>query len=247
MIYFSDKPIKYWQPNLIMLDLEDDLGHVYVSRNTYDQAVIISDRFSHDVELVSQKLGVGRGQEDIASYMTAILPRPLNILSPFYNLIDSSVRIDEEDMKQAIGVLSYISMSIDFNMMLKVPFEVRSNLVFTKSILIDYQGHFEDFNFKVSDPERHIVPEEGEKQVTEIPRGERENFTLEEEQEEEQFDLDSFLDDIGWNDVDIPDISASVESASNEESSKDNEERTILDEKVSEASGYESIIGKYSI
>ena len=63
VIYFSEQKIKVWQPNMIMLDMNDDLGHIYVSRNTYDQAVLISDRFEHDTQLVHDKLGCGDGQD----------------------------------------------------------------------------------------------------------------------------------------------------------------------------------------
>lgn len=239
MIFYSKEGLDNWQPNLIMLDLEDDLGHLYITRNTYDQAILLSDRFNHSTELIMQKLGCTTTQEDVASYMVAILPSPINILTPFYHLIDSDVQLDVDNIKQVIGVLSYMSMSLDFNTMLKVPYEVRANLVFTKSILLDYQGHFEDFNFRISDNVRHIVHEE--KIVVRNPRSEREEFILEEKVEEGVIDLENFFDDIGWNDIEIPKISEINESNDVKEVTTD-----VQKEVISESDIYSAIANRYS-
>lgn len=238
MIYYSEVPLRSWQPNLIMLDLEDNLGHIYVTRNTYDQAVLLSDRFNHDSELVFKKLGCPETQSDAVSYMIAVLPKPINILVPFYHLIDDSVILNVDNTKQMVGVLSYMSMQLDFNMMLKVPFEVRANLVFTKSILLDYQGHFEDFSFKIIDDESHIVNRGGGKN---IPRSQKEDFDLnEDEEEEDNFDLDSFMKDIGWDEVEIPKIMIEEKPKKIEVV----EEVSSLDS-YNESASYNYIINKY--
>lgn len=247
MIYYSSTPLKSWQPNLIMLDLEDDLGHIYVTRNTYDQAILLSDRFNHDSDLVMQKLGCPANQEDVASYMIAILPAPINILTPFYHLIDTGVELNLDNIKQVIGVLSYMSMNLDFNMMLKVPFEVRANLVFTKSILLDYQGHFEDFNFKIYSEERHIISE-GLEGDSKLNRKEKQDFELvENEQKEEGIDLDDFFSSIGWDDIKVPSLSEVVatldETAASSESPK--EVNSDFSKQVNEADVYESIANKF--
>jgi hypothetical protein len=233
MIYFTKSPLKTWQPNLIQLDLEDDLGHIYVSRNTYDQSVIINDWFGGDIELVKKKVGGNPNQDDIIDYMQNVIPSPINILVPFYNLIGQEVLLNIDDIKQLVGVLSFISMSLDFKMMLKVPFEVRANLTYTKSILIDYQNHFDDFNFKIYDYERHIISER--------ESNEREYYSEKDEDVvEEILDLDKFFDEIGWNDVKVPEIPY-IEPI--KEVSKD---KTIIEhEQKSEADVYESIINKY--
>lgn len=247
MIYFSETPLKMWQPNLIMLDLEDNLGHIYVTRNTYDQAVIISDRFNHDTDLVLQKLGTSNMQEDVTSFMVAVLPSPINILTPFYNLVDKSVKMNVDDLKQVVGVLSYLSTNLDFNMMLKVPFEVRANLVYTKSILLDYQGHFEDFNFKISNDNGHILNEKTgvDYYYNNSSREDREDFELEPKTKiVEEFDPDAFTADI-WKDIPIP--SMNVTSILNEMKEvvipvEVNKPTGAKDLEVSE---YESIVLKY--
>lgn len=236
MIYYSKDVIQSWQPNLMMLDLEDDLGHIYLSRNTYDQAVLVADRFNYDPELVQQKLGCEVQQGDVVDYMKAILPTPINVLAPFYNLIDSDVELDIDNMKQVIGVLSYMSMSIDFNTMLKVPFEVRANLVFTKSILIEYQGHFENFNFKIVSNAGHIIHER--EVVSEIPRESKEDFLLEEK--EEEIDYNNFLEDIGWDDIKIP----SLHDYEGEEKEEVKEETVTEEESAEDA--YSKIIRDFS-
>lgn len=246
MIYFSETPLKMWQPNLIMLDLEDDMGHIYVTRNTYDQAVLISDRFNHDADLVTQKLGCANNQEDVTSFMVATLPTPISILTPFYNLIDKNVKLDVENLKQVIGVLSYLSMNLDFNMMLKVPFEVRANLVFTKSILLDYQGHFEDFNFKISESNGHILSDRTSvsSQGDNRSRADREDFELEPKREEEKgFDEAAFFADLGWDDMEIPKLN--LDPTPVESTSTPTVISTPTPASVSEASLYEDIASKY--
>lgn len=247
MIYFSETPLKMWQPNLIMLDLEDDMGHIYVTRNTYDQAVLISDRFNHDADLVSQKLGSTINQEDVTSFMVAILPNPINILTPFYHLIDKSVKLDTENLKQVIGVLSYLSTHLDLNMLLKVPAEVRANLVYTKSILTDYQGHFEDFNFRISSNAGHIQPEgsdAGRSNVT-VSRSEREDFELEPKVEETQaFDEASFFAELGW-DTPLPSIDTTPSESEPVASSTVIPMPSPVTEPASEADAYETIANRF--
>jgi hypothetical protein len=246
MIYFSESPLKAWQPNLIMLDLEDDIGHIYVTRNTYDQAVLLSDRFNHEPDLVMDKLGCPKTQEDTVSYMIAVLPLPINILVPFYNLIDSSVKLDVENIKQVIGVLSYMSMNLDFNMILKVPFEVRANLVFTKSILLDYQGHFEDFNFRITSAPGHIVREGVE--TERLPRSEQKDFDLEEQKEAPAFDVDSFMADLGWDDIEIPKLNTGPEPASTSVATESKTSTASSDSApaLSEAEVYDDIARKFA-
>lgn len=249
MIYYSENPITTWQPNLIMLDLEDDLGHIFVTRNTYDEAVLLSDRFDHDTDLITKRIGGVSMQEDVVSYMIAVLPAPINILAPFYHLIDSSVKIDVENMRQTIGVLSYISMSINFNTILKVPFEIRANLVFTKSILLEYQSHFEDFSFRISPNQGHILPEEKLRQVS--SRSEQKDFELEDKVDESTgIDVESFLADI-WGDMSpIPTLTMDpVTTTSNSSPNTvvpQNAAGTEFHKEISQEDSYQAIITKFS-
>ncbi len=236
MIFYTETYIKSWQPNMIYLDLEYDLGHIYLSRNTYDQCILIADRFSYDLNNVESKLGLQKNQKEIVEYMSNVLPSPVNILVPFYNLIDKSVKLDIDNIKQLIGVLSYMSFSFDFNMCLKVPPEIRANLCFTKSILIEYQKHFEEFNFKIIDYSKNYTT------IDKDNRSKKEDFIFEENiKEEDSFDVDEVLNEIGWFDVDIPSLKfgetvEKVVENSNEE----------IKEVVSVEDAYEKLINKYT-
>lgn len=234
MIYYSKELIRTWQPNLMLLDLEDDLGHIYVSRNTYDQAVLIADRFNYDVDAVDSKLGGIKDQEDSVSYMSGILPSPINVLSPFYNTITKEVKLDVDNLEQIIGVLSYLSMSFDFNMMLKVPFEVRCNLTFTKSILLNYQSHYEDFNI--------TLQKDSNQYYSSGLRKEQVDFKLEEEEEDtEEADMLAFLDEIGMND--IPTFNEVLNS---DKVSVKEEVEEELSDKQKERLAYDAVISNYA-
>ena len=145
MIYFSEKPIPMsHRSNIVMLDLQDDLGHVYVSKPTYDQALLIYDKYNGDVTYLDSKLNIAKNQDYVVDYMRDVLPIPLDILTPFYNLINN-VEINIDNLSETIGLLSYISSIIDFNAYIKVPYEVRAKIVFSKSVLNDYKQHLEEF------------------------------------------------------------------------------------------------------
>lgn len=237
MIYYTESPIKTWQPNLIMLDLNDDFGHVYVTRNTYNQAVLISDRYSHDITAVQEKLGLVSAHSELIDFMSVIMPEPINILAPFYDCVDKDVSIDMEDIKQCVGVLSYLSMNLDFNMMLKVDKSVRSGIMFTKSILLDYQGHYEDFLYRIFDDSDYIYLE-----AKPVDRSKQEDFILQEEEEEQSYE--DFLQECGFNDVEIPTLQPL--STSDTTSTTQAEVNTVIDDSPSEAEAYEALVASFT-
>lgn len=150
MIYYSKELLPKWEPELIMLDMDGDVpGHLYVTRNTYDQAVILYNMYDGEFSKIESALGVAPSQRMVVSYAFEILPEPIKILAPFYNLVSSNVEIDTSDVEVLVGVLSWLSMNLDFKNVLKVPPEVRSSLVFNKSILLDYQSYVRDFHFHI--------------------------------------------------------------------------------------------------
>lgn len=243
MILYSKEPLNSTQTYLIMLDLEDDLGYLYVTRNTYDQALLLSDRFNYDIDLVIKKLGCPEIQEDVVSYMKAILPSPLNSLAPFYHLVDKDVSMDTNDIKQLIGVLSYLSMNLDFNMMLKVPFEVRANLYFSKSILMAYQDLYDDYNLKLGIDKKYSEVVEGDDTETVVnpPREQKVDFKLEEDEEEPLFDLEAFKRDSGWNDIEIPSLTVVSDDLNKTTTSK----TTTPVKENTESNEYETIINRF--
>lgn len=250
MIYHSDEKIDVWQKNVMMLDLEDDMGYLYVTRNTYDQAVILNDRFGHSSSALRERLGGPDTQNDIVEFMSSILPEPISILAPFYHLIGSEVEFDVDNVHQIIGALSYMSMNIDFNGFLKVPHEVRASLSYTKSILFDFLPSYEDFTFKLSTTSGHIyMKEENEVDDTnDDSRSRRKNFHLEDDVKNED-DYESVIEDINklWEDLPIPDpvMPTVEESTSTAHTVEEQSAGDSFNKKESEAAAYEAIVGNF--
>ena len=61
--------------------LEVDGGFIYLSRNVYDQAVILNDRFENDYTIIRNMLGVSDLQNAAIEYFGEVAPEPLNILA----------------------------------------------------------------------------------------------------------------------------------------------------------------------
>lgn len=155
MIYFSEKEKVLFRPNIIRLDLINDSGYIYVTRNTYDQALLLAEKCGYDLQSVMRSLALSNLQSGAVSKLFELLPRPINMLAPFLNLIDGTVTLDVNDTEQLIGVLSYISTIINFNEMLNAPKELRTGITYTKSILYNYQTQYNDFETSYIE---HITP-----------------------------------------------------------------------------------------
>lgn len=262
MIFFSETPIKMWQPNIIMLDLVDNLGHIYVSRGTYDQAVIVADRYNHQYDVIADKLGCPRVQEDLASYMFYLFPDPINCLAPFYNMIGKDVKIDQKNLRQAIGVLSFISMAIDFNATLTIPQKMRAGLTFTPSILYDYQRHYEDFSlsFNMSESGNNFVSQPVQTRTNTSTTTEQKvvssnnsnTSSLKEvetyngksiDTKSDDFDVDAFFDSIGFDDVKVPKLSTTTSEPKQEE--KKDEKGSNYTKVKTDADSYKAIIDSF--
>ena len=66
MILFRTKKTNIAQENCMMLEV--DGGFIYLSRNVYDQAVILNDRFENDYTIIRNMLGVSDLQNAAIEY-----------------------------------------------------------------------------------------------------------------------------------------------------------------------------------
>lgn len=147
--------------NVMLLDDVKSGGVVYVSKNTYDQAILLSGRLDGDPRRVldilrSPKTEAYRatlGLKGLVENMISSMPKPINMLAPFLIFCVQNVGMewDADNRELAYGILHQYSQMVDFNGMTLVPVEVRNNLVITTTILMNYQASWDDICSSLKD------------------------------------------------------------------------------------------------
>lgn len=129
--------------NTMTLPIED-IGYLYVDKTTYEQAVIISNKYRDDYDGLCSLIGITRNQDEIA-FLHEHLPEPMNILAPFLTLVELEIPEGSDDLEVLTGCLHIISRNIDFHRFLKIPADVRRSIEFSKHILQEYQLQWKEF------------------------------------------------------------------------------------------------------
>lgn len=127
--------------------LEVDGGFIYLSRNVYDQAVILNDRFENDYTIIRNMLGVSDLQNAAIEYFGEVAPEPLNILAPFLGLV-TDVEL-EQDIEELCGVLHQMAATINFCSFICVPKEVRADVSFTGNFIRKYKDSWDSIETKL--------------------------------------------------------------------------------------------------
>lgn len=149
MILYKSNPISIAQENCIMLEIECDDAFVYLSKSTYEQALLLADRMENEITYL-QKLVLGDDIENnkiAQDYFFENAPEPVNILAPYLGLVQPVLSCN---MRELCGVLHMLSMQIDFNLYTKVPKEVRVGIVFTKNSIRRYEQNWRDIEMKIN-------------------------------------------------------------------------------------------------
>lgn len=147
MILYKTKPLSIAQENTIMLETDDGSAFIYLSKSTYDQALLLSDRFEGELSYLKKTVLDGEGTNDEAIlYFFENAPEPINILAPYIGLIKVDL---PSDLRELCGALHMISMSIDFNEFTKVPAGVRKEVSFTKNTIRRFEQSWKDIEVKL--------------------------------------------------------------------------------------------------
>lgn len=167
MIIYSKEPFKPNMKNIIMLDAGMTDGYIYVSKDTYEQAVAVGVTFSKDHERVERALGkmidgwkITPGIFTVFRKAAESLPEPINILCTFIGLASNAglpwkADASEEEMCELVcGVLHTISQFADFYSMTLLPPEQRTKLDIPNHV---YKGYRESWNSLINDLDSHTV------------------------------------------------------------------------------------------
>ena len=151
MIIYRKKPFNCQMKNMLLLDAGFTDGCVYVSKDTYDQAISMMITYNNDKTRLEQIMNPSMpgwrnepGLYDVFSKAFEKMPKPLNMLSIFLGYAsESGINWKEEDpeiaTEQTYGALHMLSQFLDFNNTINVPAEVRTKIHVPKHIMMNYK------------------------------------------------------------------------------------------------------------
>ena len=167
MIIYRKTPFTPSMKNVIILDAGMTDGYIYVSKETYEQAVAIAVTFSKDHDRIERALGktidgwkITPGIFTVCRKAREELPEPLNVLSTFISLAyDSGITWNpqssaEEMCELVCGVLHTISQFADFYSMTLVPADQRTKLDIPNHV---YKGYKESWDSLVSELDARTI------------------------------------------------------------------------------------------
>ena len=153
MIIYREKPYPIQMRNVMLLEPDDSSYVLYVSKETYDQALQINVRFDGNINRVydmlssniQTELNKNQGLVNVIKRYSIVMPSPINMLVPFLTLCYKKDTItwdvDSKDIsKQIIGILHTYSQFIDFSSVISVPPEVRLSIDLPVPILMNYEN-----------------------------------------------------------------------------------------------------------
>lgn len=151
MIIYRKKPFNCQMKNMLLLDAGLTDGCVYVSKDTYDQAISMMITYNNDKTRLEQIMNPSMpgwrnepGLYDVFSKAFEKMPKPLNMLAIFLGYAsESGINWKEEDpeiaAEQMYGALHMLSQFLDFNNTINVPAEVRTKIHVPKHIMVNYK------------------------------------------------------------------------------------------------------------
>jgi hypothetical protein len=154
MILYKKEPYRLQMKNIMLLDDVESKGCVYVSKATYDQALMLQSRFDGDTQRVINAIKTKKteiyitnaGLRSTIEKMAKTMPEPINMLAPFlmYCAQNQGLEWDAENREMAYGILHQLSQLIDFNATTLVPVEIRTNLTIPTALLKQYEASWDD-------------------------------------------------------------------------------------------------------
>ena len=225
MILYMKEPIPIMMKNLMLLDDVETGGLVFVSKVTYDQALLLWGRFEGDPNKLMQFTKSARDEwKDVPWILAAMkwvahnAPEPLNMLAPTLKLLYKNTTIKEEDLNPEFiyGILHALSQAIDLNAVFLQPAEIRAQVSIPTSILLNYKASWDDI---LAPLKTNVVmaafeddDEEDERPVKKKKKAKKQEVVEEDDDEDEESDSDSDDDDDDFWGAIFAQASAEVEA-----------------------------------
>lgn len=125
------------------LVLEDSQGrYYYVHRSLYDQAVILSDTYADNMQMLYSLLGAVNPPQVCKTFFEEA-PAPINVLGAYLVFVEDADQL--EDMEVMCGALSVMAMTMNFRRIPQVKAELRQSVKFSLRIREEYKMHWDRF------------------------------------------------------------------------------------------------------
>ena len=161
MILYKKEPFPLQMKNIMLIDDPTTGGCVYLSKQTYDQAIILHNRLDGDPKRVLNMLlgpkfmnyGSIPGMTKALNFAMENMPEPINCLAPFLLYCIDNKGIDWENItiETVYGILHMFSQLVDFNAITLVPVEVRANMSLPTAIVLQYKVAWDDLCSSLKD------------------------------------------------------------------------------------------------
>ncbi|WP_138755927.1 hypothetical protein [Paenibacillus sinopodophylli] len=132
---------RYLPLSINMLVLYAQERYFYIHRDVYDQALILSERYTDLTELGTLVGGYDMNH-DTVQWFYEHAPKPIHILAPYLTLIDGEI---DKDLELCCGVLHVITSLIQVRHFIEKPLEVRRRVTFSLSIREEYEMAWDRF------------------------------------------------------------------------------------------------------
>lgn len=151
MIIYSKEPLNVMMKNILLLDDPFTSGYVYVSKETFEQALSLKITYNDDVSRVRATIS-GKGMlnwaaNKVISHVVDLCATnfcaPINMLAP-YLAYTHAIGIDwpesdEEIVSMAYGVLHQMSQFINFYGVSLMPAAGKADIMIPKNIIMAYE------------------------------------------------------------------------------------------------------------
>lgn len=210
MILYKKEPYPLQMKNIMLIDDPSTNGCLYLSKQTYEQAIILSSRLDNNPERVLSMLigtkflnyGSVPGLSNAIKEAMSKMPSPINCLAPFllYCMDNQGLDWENMDITMMYGILHQFSQLVDFNAITLVPAEVRANITLPTAIITQYEASWDDLCSSLKD--RVVMTAKENKversEVTE-PTSKKTATKVDESVVDADEDDDDEEDDIDWD------------------------------------------------
>lgn len=139
MIVLSEDRYVPVSPGFITLQDEDGV-YYYIHKTFYEQAVVIEDRYSQNVEALKTLVG-GNQEFDCIRKFVQYVPRPMSIMGYFLGMLKEDV----SDFRDIVGAMDVIASALNLRRLIQQPESIRQSVVFSLSVTEEYQDRWDLF------------------------------------------------------------------------------------------------------
>lgn len=143
LIYSKERYVPTDMDIMVIRSTDEEYdGYYYIHRTLYDQAVILNDMYSDDIEALALAITNKPGMREDVEFFFQHTPTPINILAPYLLLVKGALN----ELVDMVGAIHQMSLPLSFRRMIQIPYNMRNmNPSFSLAIKEEYQMSWQRF------------------------------------------------------------------------------------------------------